>query len=92
MQVKLTVLKEEHQSWQAKGNMAAGESFNLVCMDVSQPSADRLGHAVKVRLSHDDKLTHWGKSVDKTVTFAVAKIAQNDSGEVALNGRIVEIK
>lgn len=34
-----TVFKEVHNTWPAKNGKPAGESYDLLCMDISNPTA-----------------------------------------------------
>jgi hypothetical protein len=42
MLVKLEVFKTVHNTWPAKNGMAAGESYDLLCIDVSNPPEHRM--------------------------------------------------
>jgi len=88
----MQVLKEEHQTWPARGDRQAGESFQLVCLDMSQPPSDRMGHMVTYRLSPEEKLQFWGKCADQTLNFALTRIQNTGSGSVVFQGRIIPKK
>jgi hypothetical protein len=90
MQVKMQVVSQEHQTWPAKADRQSGESFNLMCMDMSQPPTHRMQQAVHYRLSAEEKLMYWDKSFDKTLDFILQKIQPTTSGKVVFIGAIIQ--
>jgi len=93
MIVKLTVFKETHNTWPARGDMKAGESFDLLCMDMSEPPEYRMEEMLYYRTKEDERAKVWGKSVGTTIEVGVSKIRHADKGgKATLIGQIIPKK
>ena len=55
MVVKLEVFKTVHNTWPAKNGMAAGESFDLLCIDVSNPPEHRMEEMLFYRTKPEER-------------------------------------
>ena len=42
MVTKLTVFKEVHNAWDANDKRKAGEAWDLLCLDISEPAEHRM--------------------------------------------------
>jgi urate oxidase len=78
MVVKLEVFKTVHNTWPAKNGMAAGESFDLLCLDVSHPTEHRMEEMLFYRTKPEERETHYVNGTGKTITVGVAKIRHAD--------------
>ena len=90
MILQLTVFKEVHNTWPAKNGKPAGESFDLLCMDNSNPPEHRMEEMLYYRTKEDEHLKIWGKSVGNTIQVGVSKIRHGDNGgKATLLGSII---
>ena len=90
MVVKLEVFKTVHNTWPAKNGMAAGESYDLLCIDVSNPPEHRMEEMLYYRTKDEERPRVWGKSVGTTLQVGVAKIRHGDNGgKATLLGSII---
>jgi hypothetical protein len=95
MQIKLMVITQVHETWPARpanGNTparAAGESFNLVCQDMSQPAEQRMTENISYKLKEDEIPLYWDKSMDKIINAVCRRIVISKSGKASLVGEIV---
>jgi hypothetical protein len=81
MVVKLEVFKAVHNNWPAKGQNPAGESFDLLCLDVSQPVEHRMEEMLYYRTKPEERETYFTKDmVGKTLQVGVSKIRHADKG------------
>jgi hypothetical protein len=80
MIVKLEVFKTVHNTWPAKKDMPAGESFDLLCIDVSQPPEHRMEEMLFYRTKPEERETHFVNGTGKVITVGVAKIRHADKG------------
>jgi hypothetical protein len=80
MVVTLTVFKEVHNSWPPKNGKPGGESFDLLCMDMSQPQEHRMEEMLYYRTKEDERARLWGKTVGTTIQVGVSKIRHGDNG------------
>ena len=80
MVVKLVVFKTVHNTWPAKNGMAAGESFDLLCIDVSNPPEHRMEEMLFYRTKPEEREAHYVNGTGKTITVGVAKIRHADKG------------
>src|ERR1017187_3915754 len=80
MVVKLEVFKTVHNTWPAKNGMAAGESYDLLCIDVSQPPEHRMEEMLFYRTKIEEREAHYVNGTGKTITVGVAKIRHADKG------------
>src|SRR5215469_10710675 len=62
MVVTLTVFKEVHNTWPAKNGKPGGESFDLLCMDMSNPAEHRMEEMLYYRTKEEERPKIWGKS------------------------------
>ena len=91
MIAKLTVFKETYGSWAANTKRAAGESWDLLCLDVSEPPAHRMEEMLYYRLKPDEKEKWWGKTVGKSLVVAIHKIRQGENGgKAVIQGMILD--
>lgn len=80
MVVKLEVFKTVHNTWPAKKDMPAGESYDLLCIDVSNPPEHRMEEMLFYRTKPEERETHYVNGTGKTITVGVAKIRHADKG------------
>ena len=71
MVVKLEVFKTVHNTWPAKNGMAAGESFDLLCLDVSNPPEHRMEELLFYRTKPEEREAHYVNGTGKTITVGV---------------------
>ena len=90
MIMQLTVFKESHNTWPAKNGKPAGESYDLLCMDNSQPPEHRMEEMLYYRTKDDERPRVWGKSVGNTIQVGVSKIRHGENGgKATLLGSII---
>jgi hypothetical protein len=90
MIMTLTVFKEVHNTWPAKNGKPAGESYDLLCMDISNPPEHRMEEMLYYRTKEDERPKVWGKSVGNTIQVGVSKIRHGDNGgKATLLGSII---
>ena len=90
MIMQLTVFKEVHNTWPAKNGKPAGESYDLLCMDNSNPPEHRMEEMLYYRTKDDERAKVWGKSVGNTIQVGVSKIRHGDNGgKATLLGSII---
>lgn len=94
MIVTLIVFKEVHNTWPAKNGKPAGESYDLLCMDQSNPPEHRMEEMLYYRTKEEERPRVWGKSVGTTIQVGVSKIRHGENGGKAtmLGTIIVEAK
>ncbi len=80
MIMELTVFKEVHNTWPARDGRPAGESWDLLCMDHSNPAEYRMEEMLYYRTKEDERPRIWGKSVGTTIRVGVSKIRHGDNG------------
>ena len=80
MIMTLTVFKEVHNTWPAKNGKPAGESYDLLCMDMSQPPEHRMEEMLYYRMKDDERVKFWGKMVGTTFQVGASKIRHGDNG------------
>ena len=80
MVIKLEVFKTVHNTWPAKNGMAAGESYDLLCIDVSNPPEHRMEEMLFYRTKPEEREAHYVNGTGKTITVGVAKIRHADKG------------
>ncbi len=90
MIMSLSVFKEVHNTWPAKNGKPAGESYDLLCMDNSNPPEHRMEEMLYYRTKEEERAKVWGKSVGTTIQVGVSKIRHGDNGgKATLIGSIV---
>jgi hypothetical protein len=90
MIVTLTVFKEVHNTWPARDGKAGGESYDLLCMDISNPPEHRMEEMLYYRTKEEERPRIWGKSVGTTIQVGVSKIRHADKGgKATLLGSII---
>ena len=90
MIMTLTVFKEVHNTWPAKNGMAAGESYDLLCIDVSNPPEHRMEEMLFYRTKPEEREAYYVNGTGKTITVGVAKIRHGDNGgKATLLGSII---
>jgi hypothetical protein len=91
---KLTVFKEVHNSWEANDKRKAGEAWDLLCLDISEPAEHRMEEMLYYRLAKpEERAAFWGKSVGKTIEVGISKIRHGDNGgKATLLGKIIAAK
>jgi len=92
MQVKLMVQTQEFQNWPARDGRPAQVTYNLVCVDMSQPADARMTESISYRLKEEEVPKYWDKSMDKFITVNLRKISHSKSGKASVIGEIVEEK
>ena len=80
MIVKLEVFKPVHNTWTAKGDRAAGESFDLLCIDVSNPPEHRMEEMLYYRTKPEERELHYVNGTGKVIQVGVSKIRHADKG------------
>jgi hypothetical protein len=80
MKMDLTVFKEVHNVWPAKDKRPAGESWDLLCMDNSNPAEYRMEEMLYYRTKEDERPKVWGKSVGTTIQVGVSRIRHGENG------------
>src|ERR1017187_9764894 len=65
MVVKLEVFKTVHNTWPAKNGMAAGESYDLLCIDVSNLPEHRMEEMLFYRTKPEERETHYVNGIAK---------------------------
>jgi hypothetical protein len=86
----LTAFKEVHNTWPAKNGKPAGESYDVLCMDMSQPPEHRMEEMLYYRMKDEERSKFWGKLVGNTIQVGVAKIRHGDNGgKATLMGSII---
>jgi len=95
MELKLLVRTNDHQQWPARQmgdkTRQAGEAFELICSDMSQPPQHRMTEDVRIRLEGDDIQKYFDKSTDKVITVACRRFVQSASGKSSLVGKVLSI-
>ena len=81
MIMQLTVFKEVHNTWPAKNGKPAGESYDLLCMDNSNPPEHRMEEMLYYRTKDEERPRVWGKSVGTTIQVGVSKIRHGENVE-----------
>lgn len=76
----LTVFKEVHNTWPAKNGKPAGESYDLLCMDNSNPAEHRMEEMLYYRTKEEERAKLWGKSVGTTIQVGASKIRHGENG------------
>src|ERR1035438_10802117 len=90
MIMSLTVFKEVHNTWPAKNGKPAGESYDLLCMDNSNPPEHRMEEMLYYRTKEEERSRVWGKSVGNTIQVGVSKIRHGENGgKATLLGSII---
>jgi len=94
MIMTLTVFKEVHNTWPAKNGKPGGESYDLLCMDMSQPPECRMEEMLYYRTKDEERAKLWGKTMGTTIQVGVTKIRHGENGGKAtvLGGIISEAK
>jgi len=86
----LEVFKEVHNAWPAKNGKPAGESWDLLCMDKSNPPEHRMEEMLYYRTKEDERARLWGKSVGTMIQVGTSKIRHGDNGgKATLLGSII---
>jgi len=93
MITKLTVFKEVHNSWTANDKRKAGEAWDLLCLDVSEPAEHRMEEMLYYRLQPEEKPLLWGKAVGKIIEVGISKIRHGDNGgKATIIGKLISSK
>ncbi len=80
MIVKLEVFKPVHNTWPKKGEREAGESFDLLCIDVSNPPEHRMEEMLYYRTKPEERELHYVNGTGKVIQVGVSKIRHADKG------------
>ena len=68
----------------------AGESYDLLCMDLSQPAEYRMEEMLYYRTNAEERPNLWGQSVGTTIQVGVARIRHGENGgRATLIGQII---
>ena len=87
MIMTLTVFKEVHNTWPAKNGKAAGESYDLLCMD-NAPQTSRKMLYYKPRMMNCSKC--GVNQLARPIQVGVSKIRHGDNGgKATLIGQII---
>lgn len=90
MIVKLEVFKTVYNNWPAKGTMAAGESYDLLCIDVSNPPEHRMKEMLYYRTKLEERAEYFVNGTGRIITVGVSKIKHADKGgKASLLGKII---
>jgi len=90
MIVKLEIFKAVHNAWPAKGTMSAGESYDLLCIDVSQPAEHRMEEMLYYRTKLEERELYFVGGTGKTIHVGVTKIRHAEKGgKASLIGSII---
>jgi hypothetical protein len=90
MIMTLTVFKEVHNTWPAKNGKPGGESYDLLCMDMSNPAEFRMEEMLYYRTKDEERARVWGKSVGTTIQVGVSKIRHGENGgKATLLGQVI---
>ncbi|HEX7569728.1 MAG TPA: hypothetical protein VF492_04430, partial [Verrucomicrobiae bacterium] len=74
----------------AKGTMAAGESYDLLCLDVSNPTEHRMEEMLYYRTKPEERELYFVNGTGKIIQVGVAKIRHADkSGKATIIGSII---
>lgn len=99
MQTTLTVLKEvfqpERTVGSGKDSRTFDASYNLLCLDMSQPPQDRMEEMLHYRLNEEERSTYFGnnKTVGKLLTVGIHKVQHfGAGGRATLVGRIISME
>jgi len=93
MIIKLLVFKETYNNWPANDKRPAGESYDLLCLDVSDPAEHRMEEMLFYRLKAEEKTAMWGKAVGTTIEVGCSKIRHADKGgKATMLGKIITSK
>lgn len=90
MIARFQVFTEIHNRWPARGDRPAGESFNLLLLDLTKPSAHALRGMCQYRLTEDERVAHWGKLEGKTVELGINDIHSGEKSAL-LRGTILSV-
>ena len=80
MIMTLAVFKEVHNTWPAKNGKPGGESYDLLCLDHSNPPEYRMEEMLYYRTKDEERPKLWGKSVGTTIQVGVSKIRLGENG------------
>lgn len=84
------VLKEDHARWPAKNNKPAGEGYDLVLVDMSDPPEHRMNDTYKYRMDAEEVHQYWGKCLGRFVLIGFHRPAQfNDAWTI--RGKLVKV-
>jgi hypothetical protein len=90
MIMTLIVFKEVHNTWPPKNGKPGGESYDLLCMDQSNPPEHRMEEMLYYRTKDEERPRIWGKSVGTTIQVGVSKIRHGENGgKATLLGTII---
>jgi hypothetical protein len=91
MKIKLQVFKEVHNTWPPRNGKPGGESFDLLCMDMSEPAEHRMEEMLYYRTKEEERAKVWGKSVGTLIEVGVSRIThgQNGAGKAVLVGSLI---
>ena len=90
MLAKFQVFSEVHNRWPAKDKRAAGESFNLLLLDMTKPSQHALRALYQYRMTDEEKAKYWGKLEGKFIEIGINEIYNGEKTPV-LRGQIVTV-
>ena len=90
MLVKFMVFQEVYNRWPGKGKRRAGESFDLLLVDMSQPSEHALQELHSYRMTEDEVVRYWGSLTGKLVEIGVTAI-NNGERRALFRGSIVKV-
>jgi len=91
MITKFLVFKEDYVHWPAREGRPAADSYSLLLLDMTVPSAHRMGDMLTYRLSDAEREAWWGQTEGRTLDIAVLGIYNGRGGKPFLKGKILSI-
>ena len=91
MVTKFLVFREDYVHWPAREGRPAADSYSLLLLDMTVPSAHRMGDMLTYRLSDAEREAWWGKTEGRTLDIAVLGIYNGRGGKPFLKGKILSI-
>ena len=89
MVTKFLVFREDYVHWPAREGRPAADSYSLLLLDMTVPSAYRMGDMLTYRLSDAEREAWWGKTEGRTLDIAVLGIYNGRAGKPFLKGKIL---
>lgn len=89
MVTKFLVFREDYVHWPAREGRPAADSYSLLLLDMTVPSAHRMGDMLTYRLSDAEREAWWGKTEGRTLDIAVLGIYNGRAGKPFLKGKIL---
>ena len=90
MLAKFVVFDEVYNRWPARGRRRAGESFDLLVVDMTKPTEHALKDVYSYRMSEKEVVKYWGELKDKIIEVGINEI-RNGERRALLRGSIVRV-